>query len=282
MPGITEKIKGTFLLDSRPALSRRLLAKHWTTGGVHLRGLRSRLFRLAADELDSRYYAPDTPTPERERLKSICMAGQSAIAWAEHYLSLGFPEQQTSIIAMFQGIDNALQSNQIRTAHQVACCSGREIAYYARRYPEVEFTGSDCDHDLIEFLRETWKELPNLKFELLRLESPPAGFSYDLLYASGGLHYMDPPSLSQFLAWTVQHCGQLYLSQPMHRSYEPSKMESSTGRGMLSWNHPYPKMLQTAGWPVIGWKEGFLAEIPAFKNFSAFASFKKESYWPGL
>jgi len=208
------------------------------------------------------------------------MAEESAVGWARQYLAKGFPEAQTPVIAMFDGIERVLASGAVRTVHQVACCSGREIGWFAKRYPEIEFVGSDCDEELVEFLNAHWDAVENLRFEILRMDQPPRMMTCNLLFASGGLHYLDPDALACFFTWAVSRADRLYLSQPMDRDYDPETANGSSGRGLLSWNHPYRRMLLAAGYEAAGWKFGYLETLPQFKNYSAFAAASVEKVWP--
>jgi hypothetical protein len=257
-----------------PPYRSRLLA-HWTSGGTKLGPLEKWLFTGLSNTLDRRYYAPAATTEEREWIKSLCMARGSAIGWAKHYLSLGFPDRFTASLPMFAEIEKVLGTGAVRTVHQVGCCSGREIAWFAQRYANVAFVGSDCDEALVQFLREHWKHVPNLTFELVRMEkeSPrdASVLKCDLLYASGGFHYMDPASLLGFFQRTKPLAGRLYLSQPMDRAFSPGTETASRGRGMLSWNHPYPALLLRAGWKNVRLAEGFVEDLPHFKNVAVFA-----------
>jgi hypothetical protein len=56
----------------------------------------------------------------------------------------------------------------------------------------------------------------------------------------------------------------------MDRRFHPEE-SSSTPRGMLSWNHPYARLLAEAGWKRIEWREGFVPELPQWKNIAAWA-----------
>ncbi len=263
---------GKWLLGSGLPYVQDLLAANWTTGGTALHGGKKWIFEGVSRALDERYYRLQTSSAERERLKALCMSRESAVVWAKAYLKRGFPEPQTEVIAMFNGIEHALKSGEVRRVHQVACCSAREIAWFARRYPSVQFTGSDCDADLIEFLKNHWKGLENLNFEILRMDSPPETLSCDLMYASGGFHYLDPETLKRFLAWAHARVSHLYLSQPLDRTYDPDSCVPSIGRGMLSWNHPYTRLLNEAGFASVTCKEGTLVHLRDVKNYSAFAS----------
>ena len=203
------------------------------------------------------------------------MGEASGVRWARHYLARGFPDRYTALIGMFAELERRLASGEISRAHQVACCSGREIAHFAQRFPRVEFTGSDADPSIVDFLRETWRAIPNLDFVRLRLENTAGAemeaLGGDLVYASGGLHYMDPESLRRFFGRARALTRALLLSQPLDRGYRVAGEQQSRPRRQLSWNHPYPLYLREAGWQRIAHSEGFAEELPDVKNVSAAA-----------
>lgn len=265
---------GALLRDRRPGLRRRLLAD-WTRGGTSLTPARKRLFEALSRALDGEYYDPGTSTARREEIKRLCMGEDSGVAWAKAYLARGFPDRFTPVLGMFTELERRLASGAVRSVHQVACCSGREIAYFAQRHPEIRFRGSDADPAVVDFLRDEWRHLPNLSFAVLRLERPDdpgfAALESDVAYASGGLHYLDPPSLHRFLGRARGLSSALLLSQPLDAGYAPERESLSTPRRMLSWNHPYPALLAATGWQGIGWSESSVAEIPGVKNLAAWA-----------
>ena len=201
------------------------------------------------------------------------MGEESGVRWAREYLKRGFPDAYTPLIGMFNELESRLAAGTVARVHQVACCSGREIAYFARRYPGVAFTGSDADPSIVEFLRDTWRELPNLAFTVLRLDEPDeAGMESlrgDLVYASGGLHYLDPESLRRLLVGTRSVARTFLLSQPLAKAYAADGPQASGPRGQLSWNHPYPRYLRETGWTRVTWSEGTTEALPGVKNISA-------------
>ena len=225
--------------------------------------------------MDREYYAGATTTRRREAIKALCMGEDSGVRWAREYLKRGFPDAYTPLIAMFGELESRLASGAVARVHQVGCCSGREIAYFARRYPGVAFTGSDADPSIVEFLRDTWRELPNLAFTVLKLDDPgDAGMQSlrgDVVYASGGLHYLDPESLLRLFVDTRSVASTFLLSQPLARAYPADGPQASSPRGQLSWNHPYPRYLREAGWTRITWSEGTTEELPHVKNISVSA-----------
>ncbi len=203
------------------------------------------------------------------------MGADSGVRWARQYLARGFPDHFTPMIGMFAELEDRLASERVERVHQVACCSGREIAHYARRFPGIAFTGSDADDSIVEFCRETWRDLPNLAFTRLRLEDTDAAgtraLEGDLVCASGGLHYLDPESLRRFFVRARGLTRALLLSQPLDRDYAVTAERESKPRAQLSWNHPYPTYLREAGWTRIRCSEGLADDLPWVKNVSAAA-----------
>jgi hypothetical protein len=273
--GGTGRDVGVHIRDERPGLRTRLLAT-WTKGGTSLTPARKRLFDALAAALDREYYAPATSTEQREAIKRLCMGEDSGVEWAKAYLARGFPDRFTPVLAMFGELERRLTAGTVRSVHQVACCSGREIAHFAKRHPEVRFCGSDADPDVVEFLRHHWRDVPNLSFEVLRLECRDdaclAALASDLAYASGGLHYLDAASLRGFLARARELVGSLLLSQPLDTSFPSDGPPLSSPRRLLSWNHAYPAYLAEAGWTAIGWRENSVAELPDVKNIGAWTT----------
>ena len=265
---------GEFIFRQASGYRAHLLS-FWTEGGSSLGPLEKWLFAGLSRAIDQRYYDAAASTKDRETIKALCMARSSAVKWARHYLSLGFPDRYTPALKMFDEIESLLGDGSVKMVRQVACCSGREIAYFARRYPQITFVGSDADEALVDFLREYWKHLSNLTFDLVRLEeehqADGAKLKCDLLYASGGFHYLDPASLRRFFLRVQPLAGHLLLSQPMNRSYDAEKERDSQPRGQLSWNHPYPAFLREAGWTGVRLIEGLVEELPRLKNVAVFA-----------
>ncbi|HTS85872.1 MAG TPA: class I SAM-dependent methyltransferase [Usitatibacter sp.] len=274
MAGGAQDAAGLVVWRALPPLRARLL-EHWITGGTRLGAGGRWLFTGLSHALDAEYYGAATTTRRREAIKALCMGEDSGVRWAKEYLKRGFPDPFTPLIAMFGELEARLAAGAVARVHQVACCSGREIAHFARRYPRVAFTGSDADPSIVEFLRDTWRELPNLSFAVVKLDEPgEAGMESmrgDVVFASGGLHYLDPDSLRRLFAGTRSVAGAFLLSQPLARDYASDGPHGSSPRGQLSWNHPYPRYLREAGWKRVSCSEGKTEELLHVKNVSVSA-----------
>lgn len=260
---------GWVIRRALPGVRARLLA-HWTTGGTALSRRRRWLFEGLSRAIDREYYRPAASTARREALKALCMGEDAGVRWAKSYLARGFPDRYTPILAMFRELETYLAGGTVGRVHQVACCSGRETAYFARRFPAIAFRGSDGDADVVAFLRSTWRGVPNLEFAHVRLERTDPGemeaLRSDLVYASGGFHYLDERSLRRFLARVREVTSIILLSQPLDRAFSMEAHTRSTPRTQLSWNHPYARYLREAGWERVRWEEGVADELPWVKN----------------
>ncbi|MCH2171886.1 class I SAM-dependent methyltransferase [Myxococcota bacterium] len=270
-PPAVQKAIGWLTLHWLPGFRNRLL-KSWTQGGTNLEGTARWWFDAVSDAVDLEYFSDSTTTERREALKAICMGTDSGVEWAHAYLKRGFPDAMSEKLSMFGYLEEILGAGTVRSVHQVACCSGREIGYYARRHPEIEFCGSDVDSEIVEFLRRHWSEVPNLRFEVVPLESTASGhrrqLCADLIFASGGLHYLDEHSLKRFFSDCRDVCETLLISQPLDTDFDPTQASKSSARRQLSWSHPYVRYLKESGWSQLRWGEMRPVEDPRFKNLA--------------
>ena len=227
--------------------------------------VRKFIFAALLERLFREYHAPKTPSARREELKRMCISDEAGIKWADYYASLGFQPQDPgeAYITMWRWIEELLKSGEIKNAHQVACSSGREIAYFAKRYPAIEFIGSDLDDKIVNGCRQRWAGIANLKFEVLNLglltEEAAKAFFADMVFASAGLTYLDELVLKEFLREIFTLTERLLLAEPLSLDFFIDKHSHSAPRGNFSWNHPYSLYMKESGWfdieYKIDWKE---------------------------
>ena len=274
---LKDRLTGLVVLHMRPGLRAQLLAD-WTESGTSLPERSQPLFQVLSKAIDAEYYAPGTTTLRREALKALCMGSDSGVRWAQKYLKRGFPDHVTQEIGMFTYLEEALSSTTGETVHQLACCSGREVAYYAQKYPQHDFIGSDVDREIVDWLRAQWAGISNLRFETLSIETSRSedweNLSSTLLVASGGLHYMDHASLARFFSQARESAREILLSQPCDVAFRPNENSQSHPRIQLSWNHPYKALLQNAGWTLKKSSEYIPSQHLTAKNYSAWGTFK--------
>ncbi len=241
---------GTLVGTLIPPLGRALL-RAWPQDGPRGR-LARLLYRAVLKRVMAEYYHPETPSSRREALKGFCMSAEQGVAWATQYAQRGFPDRDTGDLAMFRMLEERMAEGRVQRLHQVACSSGREIAYFARRYPMVTCVGSDMDDAIVADCRRRWSGLPNLSFVVVRLDrldlEEQDRLRSDLVYSSGGLQYLDAPTLRRFFQVTAALAKELMLLQPLAIAAAADGQGGSTPRGNFSWNHPYVTYLRQTGW----------------------------------
>ena len=223
----------------------------------------------------SEYYNPTTATDRREALKELCMGKDSGVAWANEYARRGFPDEFTDRTPIIRMLDRWLSAGKAREVHQVACSSAREVAYFAQRYPHIRFVGSDIDGAIISACQERWGQIPNISFTTLGLgelgSREKESLRCDLVFDSGGLQYLDEPTLRAFFRALLPLTQKLMFHQPLDIRFFMHKHSSSKPRGNFSWNHPYIRYLKEAGWEDVGYEVGFIEEHFWAKGVSVFA-----------
>jgi hypothetical protein len=254
--GVLAYSPGRIVYRVLPGFTKNLLSQ-WPNRGPKGR-LKHLLYESVRREHMRRYYAAGKSTAERESLKSICMSGEQGAQWANYYAEIGFDETSMDINPSYRMVDERLSSGEISSFHQVGCSSGREVAYFARRYPSIQFTGSDMSDAIVKLCADRYADVPNLKFTLVRLErlnEPDLDrLTADMLFASGDLQYLDPDSFERFVDLTKGACKELISNQPVAASFLGSGEISSQPRNNFKWNHPYGSLFSRGGWNLLSEK----------------------------
>lgn len=209
------------------------------------------MYKVLVYSISDEYYKNNTTTSRRMQLIDMVISDEAGVKWAEYYLSKSFGDDDVLKNRMFLWIDELLSTNSdIIDVHQVACSSGREVAYFSKKYKDRNFIGSDIDTAIISNCYKNW-QIENLKFEVLRLENlnDLHKIDTDLVYASGSLQYLDYAILDMFFKEIfTSKCEYLLLAEPLHNDFDIFKERTSTKRGNFSWNHPYAYLLKNNGW----------------------------------
>lgn len=248
---------GSLVFHVSPSYGKSILAQ-WT--GDRPSSLIDRIgLQFAMAWVLDQIYGMKTSVEKREYLKSLCMGGDAGLRWAKSYAEQGFPSPDTKHKPVFQWIPEVLAKADVTTFHQVACGSGREIGYYAKQFPNIEFVGSEMDEQVVNYLVEKWKDVTNLKFELRDLtvlDSEHCNVDTGrAIFASGGIQYLDPESTLRFFEYCRSNSHHLFLSQPLELGFSVDSERQSSPRGNLSWNHPYVHYLSISGWEEVRWEK---------------------------
>ena len=249
-----------FYLSPRKTIESTL--QKWSSDMVGNSRLQKFFHNIIVHFVLAKYYSKNTSSKEREVLKYMCMGSDSGVIWAENYAKRGFPNEKTKMESFWGLLDNKLSDNTILHVHQVACGSGREVAYYAKKYPKIKFIGSDIDESVVTFCKGKWGYISNLTFQVVRLdrlnEKEKKILKCDLIYASGGLQYLDEANLIRFFKIINGLSKQIIFAQPLAIDFLMDKHKHSKKRGNFSWNHPYTSILRQAGWQNITYSVSFV------------------------
>lgn len=226
------------------------------------------LQKIIVSSISNEYYSSSTTTQRRIELINMVISRDAGVKWANYYLSFGFTEKDIDNNEMFLWINTLLEENsQIKTIHQVACSSGREIAFLAQKFTNRNFVGSDIDTLIVENCYKNW-QVSNLEFDIIRLENieSVSKIQSDVVYSSGSLQYLDYNTLNNFFEEIIKYSNYLFLAEPVGSAVDIFQKNISTKRGNFSWNHNYGYLLEKNGWILEKFYEKKSASNDSAKN----------------
>ena len=284
---IAARLGGLWVSATWPREKIRRLLATW-----NLAAARSRFETLVFDDVFSRWirnvYLKETDPDAREALKYICMTGLGGVHWAESYDShlldrsqrygeLGFDEAFPQFAAMDAILSRASAGT---TIVQIGCSSGREMAYFAQRFPRLSFIGTDIDEPIVERAGRAHPHA-NLQFKVARAHeicrAAPGGAGRQdirpgatdaaglfilgagapggeplILFASGSLQYVQPEHL-EIMFNTIGRRGRttLVLGEPWQEKGASIGRGHSRWRGNFSYSHDYRTYAERAGLKII-------------------------------
>ena len=224
-------------------------------------------------------YLKENDPDKRETLKSICMGGECGKNWAEYYQtqlitssSGGMIDLNTKIghmtlqeaVPLFGEVSSILENadSNYLVIH-IGSSSGKEIAYFAKTFPQHEFVGTDIYDEVVEyasdyhnysnlsFVKCSAKEIGNI-FNILDIDikNKPV-----LIYASGSLQYVQPEHLTIFFNSLGKFANlKILLNEPGNESKgKPDKIKTNIFRGNFSYTHDYKWYAEKPGLRVTQW-----------------------------
>lgn len=234
---------------------RRLLAT-WHTPAKRSFAQRW-LFRAYFSEWIRNVYLQEPSPEKREALKDICMGGDSGVEWAadydsrpidldSEYLDLDF----RSAHPWYDALRKELEKCPTAQIIQIGSSSGRELAYYARDFPNASFVGTDIDEHIARRASAVYP-IPNVRFavarahEILKLAEPSRPL---LIFSSGSLQYVQPEHLElMFQLLSTRGDLKIILGEPWKADGQAfGKRGNSRWRGNFSYSHDYSKYGEAA------------------------------------
>jgi hypothetical protein len=183
------------------------------------------------------------------------MGGDGGGKWAESYDSGGLDfngkvgnltlGEACPAYGITESLLERLKSKRIFMC-QIGSSSGREIAYFAKKYPEQKFSGTDIYEEVIKYSADSHR-LPNLTFELFSAKniheklSALTGFDCIIVFSSGSLQYVQPEHIDLFFMNLSRIPNlKIILNEPGDETKgSPDKLGGSRYRGSFSYTHNY-------------------------------------------
>ncbi|MBC8226491.1 MAG: class I SAM-dependent methyltransferase [Gammaproteobacteria bacterium] len=217
-------------------------------------------------------YLKERDPDKREKLKSYAMGGESGKNWAESYQKQfsdsGFEGDIDldsklgdmtfgEAVPIFNSIDKILQkSTGSKLVIQIGSSSGKEIAYFAKRYPQHSFIGTDIYEEVLNYSQQYHKN-NNLKFfksSAKDLQNVLHNNSEDIhkeiiIFSNASLQYVQPEHLEDFFQSIMnsQHISIVLLEPVNHIFSKPDELEGSIYRANFAYTHDYKWYAEKSG-----------------------------------
>ena len=218
-------------------------------------------------------YLKEKDPDKRETLKSICMGGKCGGNWAEYYQSsqhgvtcfegtidfnakVGHMTLQEAE-PLYDKVSSILENTDSNyLVIQVGSSSGKEIAYFAKIFPQHEFIGTDIYDEVVEYSSD-YHHYPNLSF--VKCSAKDIGNIFNivdiknnkpvLVFASGSLNYVQPEHLTIFFNSLAKFLNlKIFLHEPGSESKgKPDEIKTSIYRSNFSYTHDYKWYAEESG-----------------------------------
>ncbi|MAF85427.1 MAG: hypothetical protein CL875_02945 [Dehalococcoidales bacterium] len=199
-------------------------------------------------------YLREKDPDKRESLKELAMGGNSGRKCAKQAdaIPLDFNAKIGDMtfneaFPMFSEIENILEGAKARLiVIQVGSSSGREIAYFAHKYPAHTYIGADICQEIADYASSAHQS-QNLSFRTLSAKHISQLLSeYKneniLIFSSGALTYMQPEHLPVFFSSVANMASaKILLNEPgrENRGKLPDEVAGSMWRGNFTYTHDY-------------------------------------------
>lgn|SRR5208337_2586122 len=204
-------------------------------------------------------YLKESDPDKRESLKHLAMGSESGRRWAQSYdntpLNIGGTVGElpfNEAIPLFSETEKVLIKKTGAVVIQIGSSSGREIAYLASRFPNLQFIGTDIYPEVVTYSSKQHKE-KNLKFQILAAKDIRTLLQKFqgkdvVLISSGSLQYVQPEHLEMFFQAVKQYHAEILLNEPgRFDKRSPDELQGSQYRDNFSFTHDYRYYAAKAG-----------------------------------
>jgi hypothetical protein len=228
----------------------------------------SRFHRVCGPHVFTRWveakYAREPDPEHRDAMRNRCMNGSDGmfVERAKNWNASGRFDRTAQIGSMsmddafpwLPALDTALARSPDATVIQIGCCSGLETAYFAERFPHVQFIGTDVNELTLESAVRS-HQLPNINFKVCPVHKTLELVQRDaplIVFDSGTLTYVQPEYLSATFRQIAKRGNTLIISG---NPWEEGGLEISPGRtrwrANFSYSHEYDLFAKEAGLDIL-------------------------------
>ena len=204
-------------------------------------------FFALRETLSDEYYTANFD--RRRQIASMFYGQEESVRWAKNYndnvefdYQTLFSEEKLSLTWV-----EKMLSTKNYSVHELGTSSGRQIAHFAKKFPQSKFVGSDLFDELISYLKNYYN-LPNLNFKKVDagLLDDVSKIKEDILVAAGVLCLLNEEEiLTLFSNVKSQH---IIIGEPI---FGHGSVLSSTPVGGFQSAHPYEMFLKNTGWVIV-------------------------------
>lgn len=206
-------------------------------------------------------YLKERDPDRREALKEQIVLGRGGMFIADGYWNEGFDRTRfmgdipiDEAMPVYPTLDRLLATASADTVIlQIGSCSGREIAHFAKRFPQFSYIGTDIDPAMVGAANIRFGS-NSLRFELARAHEALALVPPDrplIVFSVTSLQYVQPEHLAMLMRQIAERSDTtLLLSETWEAAGAELMPGKSRWRAMFSYSHEYEKFASEAGLKV--------------------------------
>jgi len=186
----------------------------------------------------------------RLEISSLFFGSKSGVKWAKEYNEEGFdyPKHSKQKV-VFQWLSEILEGEPL-SVHEIGTSSGRQSAFYADKFPNSTFVGSDVFDEVVQYcgLYHKHKNLSFIKVDA-GLSADISKINEDILLVAGSAAYLSENELNTL--YRNVKSRYIFVGEPTSPTITN---KTSVPRGGFQWHHNNRKHLESNGWKIVKYK----------------------------
>ena len=182
----------------------------------------------------------------RLEISQLFFGATAGVEWAKKYNDEGFDsDKHFKQKKIFHWLSDLLDSANL-SVHEIGTSSGRQSAFFAKKYKKSVFVASDVFPEVVAYC-ESHHKYDNLGFITIDagITNDIKKIKEDLLLVAGSAAYLNQEELNN-LYGTID-CRHILIGEPTAAKALPA---TSIPRGGFQWFHNHKYYLEKNGWTV--------------------------------